>query len=93
MIINESILCGTPVVAFNMGVAPDLVHTGRTGYRARLKDEADMAAGLRRLLEMDEESIREMREECRVLGLQLCHPEVQVRAFMELTASRSSMRY
>jgi glycosyltransferase involved in cell wall biosynthesis len=84
MMINESILCGTPVVSFDMGVAPDLVHTGRTGYRARLRDSVDMATGLLRLLEMDGNSIQAMRAECRTLGVQLCHPEVQVRAFMEL---------
>lgn len=90
MMINESILCGTPVVSFDMGVAPDLVHTGRTGYRARLKDSADMATGLLRLLEMDEDSTQAVRRECRTLGVQLCHPDVQVRAFMDLCASLTS---
>jgi glycosyltransferase involved in cell wall biosynthesis len=56
MMINESLLCGTPVVSFEMGVAVDLVHTDRTGYRARLKDEQDMAAGLRRMLELNDEA-------------------------------------
>jgi len=89
MMINESILCGTPVVAFEMGVALDLVHTGRTGYRAKLKDAGDMAAGLLRLLEMDDESAQAMRAACRTLGLQLCHPDVQVRSFLELFASHA----
>ena len=92
MMINESILCGTPVVSFDMGVAPDLVHTGRTGYRARLRDSADMAEGLRSLLEMDVDSIQAMRTECRVLGVQLCHPDVQVRGFLELFASHASLQ-
>lgn len=90
MMINESILCGTPVVSFDMGVAPDLVHTGRTGYRARLKDSADMAAGLYQLMKMDEVKAQAMRTECRALGVQLCHPDVQVRAFMALFASHTS---
>jgi glycosyltransferase involved in cell wall biosynthesis len=87
MMVNEAILCGTPVVSFDMGVAPDLVHTGKTGYRARLKDSADMAEGLRILLEMDADAIFAMRQECRELGVRLCHPDVQVRAFMDLCAS------
>lgn len=90
MMINESLLCGTPVVSFNMGVAPDLVHKGRTGYRARLRDADDMAFGLFQLLEMDETSRCAMRFECRAIGEQLCHPDVQVRAFMELCALRVS---
>jgi glycosyltransferase involved in cell wall biosynthesis len=91
MMINESILCGTPVVSFDMGVAPDLVHTGRTGYRARLRDAADMAAGLRSLLEMDADSIQAMRTECRRLGVQLCHSDTQVQAFLDLFASHPSL--
>ena len=90
MMINESILCGTPVVSFDMGVAPDLVHTGRTGYRARLKDSADLAVGLYQLMEMNEVRTRVMRTECRALGLALCHPDVQVSAFMALFASHMS---
>lgn len=87
MMINESILCGTPVVSFDMGVAPDLVHTGRTGYRARLRDAADMASGLLSLLEMDGDSIQAMRRECRALGVRLCDSNAQVQAFLELFAS------
>lgn len=92
MMINESLLCGTPVVSFEMGVALDLVHTGRTGYRARLKDEQDLAAGLRTILELNDEAGYEMREHCRNYAFQMCHPDVQVRAFetlcSELIASR-----
>lgn len=84
MMINESLLCGTPVVSFEMGVAVDLVHTGSTGYLARLKDEQDMAAGLRRILELNDEARHVMRKRCRNYGLQMCHPDVQVRAFETL---------
>ena len=92
MMINESILCGTPVVSFDMGVAPDLVHTGRTGYRARLRDSHDMATGLRTLLEMDIAIFQVMRKECRELGLRLCHADVQVREFLELFSSHASLQ-
>jgi glycosyltransferase involved in cell wall biosynthesis len=87
MMINEAVLCGTPVVAFDMGVAPDLVHTGRTGYRAKLKDAADLAKGLLALLKMEPAGVAAMRTECRELGMKLCHPDVQVRAFVELCTS------
>ena len=84
MMINESLLCGTPVVSFEMGVAADLVHTDRTGYRALLKDEQDLAAGLRRILELDDEASEAMRERCRNYGLLKCHPNVQIREFEAL---------
>jgi len=84
MMINESILCGTPVISFDMGVAPDLVHTGMTGYRARLRDAQDMAKGLHDLLLMNSNSMNDMRDRCRKLGLKLCHPTVQVKAFLDM---------
>ncbi|MFA5139946.1 MAG: glycosyltransferase [Elusimicrobiota bacterium] len=92
MMLNEAIVCGTPVVAFDMGVAPDLVHTGKTGYRAVLRNANDMANGMRELLEMDDTQCAAMRQNCRNLGLALCHPDVQVKAFVALFASRPNAR-
>ena len=92
MMINESLLCGTPVVAFEMGVAIDLVHTDKTGYRARLRDEQDMATGFRRLLELDDEACQAMREHCRNYSLQMCHSELQMRAFERLCGELAASR-
>ena len=84
MMINEAIMCGTPVVAFDMGVAPDLVHTGRTGYRAKLKDSEDLAKGIAGILDLNEDEYDEMSRNCRQLGLELCSPKVQVEGFERL---------
>jgi glycosyltransferase involved in cell wall biosynthesis len=60
MMVPESLLCGTPVVAFNTGGAPDLIVSGQTGYLARACDAADLAWGIERLLESpDPAGIRE----------------------------------
>lgn len=53
MMIPESMLCGTPVVAFNTGGAPDLIETMKSGYLAGYKDAADLANGLYTLLTAD----------------------------------------
>lgn len=50
MMIPEAMLCGTPVVAFAQGGAPDLIETMKTGYLARLGDAGDLARGLHALL-------------------------------------------
>lgn len=50
MMIPEAMLCGTPVVAFDMGGAPDLIRNGVTGYMARLHDTEDLAVGMFRVL-------------------------------------------
>jgi glycosyltransferase involved in cell wall biosynthesis len=50
MMIPEAMLCGTPVVAFEMGGAPDLIVNDTTGYMAALGDADDLAQGLFRVL-------------------------------------------
>jgi glycosyltransferase involved in cell wall biosynthesis len=92
MMINESLLCGTPVVAFDMGVAADLVHDGQTGYRAPLRDERQMADGLCRVLELSDEERDAMRARCRSLSVKRCHPRVQVDAFASLCEDLSRNR-
>jgi glycosyltransferase involved in cell wall biosynthesis len=82
--INQSIMCGTPVVSFEMGVALDLVINGKTGYRAKLADSEDMAQGLFDILTLSDEGCSEMSENCRQLALKLCSPEVQIELFEKL---------
>jgi glycosyltransferase involved in cell wall biosynthesis len=83
MMVNQSIMCATPVVSFEMGVALDLVETGQTGYRAKLGDIADLAKGLNCILDMDEQAHKKMRQNCRDFGLRLCHNEKQIAKFMQ----------
>lgn len=78
MMINESIMCGTPVVCFEMGVAQDLVHTGTTGYRAKLGDSRDLAHGMLSLLTLSEAHAMEQSKSCREIGMKLCHPQQQI---------------
>ena len=75
--INQSIMCGTPVVAFEMGVSLDLVITGKTGYMAKLKDSNDLAEGLFNVLSQDEANSNKLSTNCRELALDLCSPEIQ----------------
>lgn len=84
MMINEAIMCGTPVVSFEMGVALDLVHTGKTGYRAELKNSEDLAKGISYVLNLSCDQAQKMSEQCRKLGLELCSPLVQFESFNNL---------
>lgn len=58
--INQSLMCGTPVVSFKMGVALDLVIDYKTGYKAELGNSVDLAKGIRDILELD------LRDKCLV---------------------------
>lgn len=69
MMINQSIMCGTPVVAFDTGVAKNLVHNGKTGYKAKLGDITDLAYGIQQLLEFDLEATITLSKNCRSLGI------------------------
>ena len=76
--INQSLMCGTPIVSFKMGVSLDLVISGETGYIAGLKDSNDMAEGLYNVLSVDDSGYKKLVSNCRELALKLCTPEVQM---------------
>lgn len=90
MMINESMMCGTPVVSFDMGAAPDFVHTDRTGYRAVLQNSEDLAIGIQMVLNLSAADARRMSAQCRELALGLCHPRVQAEAFKRIIESALS---
>ncbi len=46
-VILESLLCGTPVVTFNVGGIPDLIKHKENGYMANYKDANDMVNGIK----------------------------------------------
>jgi len=47
----ESISCGTPVVAFNVGGLPDIIEHRHTGYLAKPFDPEDLAKGIEWIIE------------------------------------------
>lgn len=49
--ILESLSCGTPAVAFDVGGIPDLVKHKENGYLAKYKDAYDLSAGIRYCLQ------------------------------------------
>lgn len=84
MMINQALMCGRPVVAFEMGVALDLVVTGQTGYLARLKDDADLAQGIATMLALEPAARAAQAEHSRRVALQHCSPAVQIERFERL---------
>lgn len=74
--INQSIMSGTPVVAFEMGVALDLVKHKNTGYMAKLRDVTDLAKGLQYILNMPSKDYGKMSTNCRKLAIATCSLKV-----------------
>lgn len=71
--INESIMCGRPVVSFDMGVARDLIINHKTGYIVKMEDEKDFAYGIKLILELNEQQLKEMNKNCREIALEKCN--------------------
>lgn len=55
MMVSEALACGTPVVGFDMGIVNNMVITDFNGYKARLKDAADLAEGIYKIVNLSKE--------------------------------------
>ena len=93
MMINEAMMCGTPVVAFYMGVAPDLIIPGETGELAILKNATDLARGIIDVIALDYEAAKSMSVNARSRALSLCDPAIQAAQFCQLFEEISDTKY
>lgn len=69
MMVNQALMCGTPVVAFNIGSALDVVQGKETGYCAEVRDAADFTRGIRFILALTSKRYEIMSEQCRKVAL------------------------
>lgn len=49
--VMESLLCGTPVIGFDIGGIPDMIVHKKNGYLAKYKDPSDLANGIKYCIE------------------------------------------
>lgn len=63
--VSQSELCGTPVVAFNIGSALRIIENGITGWRTTLRDSEKLAECIMNVYRLDEREYIKMRERCR----------------------------
>jgi glycosyltransferase involved in cell wall biosynthesis len=61
LVMAEAMACGTPVIAFPQGAAPEVVDDGRTGFL--VPNEEEMAAAIHRLGEIDPAECRRRVED------------------------------
>lgn len=62
--VNYSMACHRPVVAFDVGIAQDLVVSKKTGWLAKLVDIQDFAEGIRYFYGMTKEDLERVNENC-----------------------------
>ncbi len=82
--INQAVMCGIPVVSFNMGVAPDLVINGQTGFVAELKNYEDMALGISKILNLKIAEYEQFGQNCRSLAIAKCGLDSVAKSFLNL---------
>lgn len=73
LVMIESMLCGTPVIAFPRGSAPEVIDEGVTGFLVR--DVGEMAGAIRRVPEVD-------RARCRARAAERFSAERMVREYL-----------
>lgn len=86
LVVQESMACGTPIVAFPVGGTVDLVRPGRTGYLAKLEDPEDMARGIEQLL-VDDAARDAMSRQCRAVTIEEYSLDRQVERHVQLYRS------
>jgi glycosyltransferase involved in cell wall biosynthesis len=81
--VMEALACGTSCVAFDIGGMPDMIEHRRNGYLARPFDAADLAEGVRWILE-DDQRRQELSSRARQKVLEEFAMAVVARRHLEL---------
>ena len=81
--VQESLACGTPVLAFPVGGIPEMVVPSETGFLAAKLSPESLAEALASAL-AEPEQLGEMRERCRKYAEEIWNPEKLMRQFAEL---------
>jgi glycosyltransferase involved in cell wall biosynthesis len=87
MMVNQSIMCGTPVVSFAVGVSLDLVINGITGYIAKLGEVNDLEKGIKFVLKQKDQEKRAMSQNCREIAQNLSSKGVQIAKMQDIFKS------
>ncbi|MBL7813201.1 MAG: glycosyltransferase [Bacteroidetes bacterium] len=84
--IMESMACGTPVAAFQVGGIPEMVEDGETGVLAPLKSSDELANKIAAWLQSAQEIQNQKREVCRESALNAWDSRKVAQRYFELYA-------
>ena len=82
--VNQAMSCGTPIVAFEMGTALDVVKGKDTGYCAKLRDYEDFAKGIEHIFRLSDSQYASLRKNCRDVALNLTSEKAFVSNFLRI---------
>lgn len=81
MMLLEALLCGTPAIAYNIGLARDLLETGKNGYRVELSDGNGFAKAMLQLLKTTHDEYQQLSSNARNFALTHFSNEVELVAY------------
>ena len=68
LMVNQSVMSGTPVISFDKGVAHDIITHGVTGWLCEKEDSESLQNGIRAMSEMSIDKLKTMSLKCREFG-------------------------
>lgn len=91
--VNQSIMCGTPVICFNIGTAIDVIDHKQNGYKAELENVDDFSKGFEYIWQLSEQEYIEMRRVSRSIGLErqslACYANIILETYFDLVEHKS----
>ena len=78
----ESLSCGTPVVAFNIGGIPDMIRHKKTGYLAEYKNSQSLAEGISWIIK--NKNLINISYDCRKEALEKYPLELQAKNYLTI---------
>jgi glycosyltransferase involved in cell wall biosynthesis len=84
MTLCEAILAGTPALAYNIGIAKDIVQDGVTGHLIPLRNSLAMAQSLLALLQLAPDKAFELRKKTRFFAQDFFDPGKEISQYRKL---------
>lgn len=82
--INQALMCGTPIVSFNVGGSIDLVVTGETGFNCGMPSVESLLEGMTYLVKLTDFKSSMLRESCRRIALKSLSVERFIEKFNQI---------
>lgn len=84
MMVNQSLMTGTPVVAFKTGVAMDLIKSESNGYLAEKKDHLDLANGIMKIIFKSDKELLRMSKASRKFAYEKYRLDKQTNTLLDI---------
>lgn len=84
MMVCEAMLCGTPVVAFNIGIAKDAITDSVNSFSVPLKDTQAFAFSIKKIIQMNENEYEIISKQCSSFAQQTLSVKREIKDYENL---------